>query len=277
MTHYIHIPNQFVTTADGVQIAYRDYGNPKGDTLLLFVHLAANLDNWRPELLDLLAEKHRIITFDYCGVGLSEGEQPLSIAQMAKDSLQFIDALQLDKVHLLGFSMGGFVVQELIPLAPKRFDKVVLAGTGLRGRKDIDRITPIADKHTLKAIFTFKDPKYYMFFNQNKNGKQKANEFLQSLKQRKENRDKPISWKSYRRQLKAITLWGKAPQADLSAIKQPTLVVNGDNDVMVRTEHSYTLAKNIPNSKLIIYPDAGHGAAFQEYTSFANEVLNFLK
>jgi len=77
--------------------------------------------------------------------------------------------------------------------------------------------------------------------------------------------------------IKAITLWGKAPQADLSAIKQPTLVVNGDNDVMVRTEHSYTLAKNIPNSKLIIYPDAGHGAAFQEYTSFANEVLNFLK
>jgi len=54
-------------------------------------------------------------------------------------------------------------------------------------------------------------------------------------------------------------------------------VVNGDNDVMVHTEHSYTLAKNIPNSKLIIYPDAGHGAAFQEYTSFANEVLNFLK
>jgi len=178
MTHYIHIPNQFVTTADGVQIAYRDYGNPNGDTLLLFVHLAANLDNWRPELLDLLAEKHRIITFDYRGVGLSEGEQPLSIAQMAKDSLQFIDALQLDKVHLLGFSMGGFVVQELIPLAPKRFDKVVLAGTGLRGGKDIDRIIPIADKYTLKAILTFKDPKYYMFFNQNKNGKQKANEFL---------------------------------------------------------------------------------------------------
>ena len=116
-----------------------------------------------------------------------------------------------------------------------------------------------------------------MFFNQNKNGKRKANEFLLSLKQRKEGKDKSISWKSYRRQLKAITLWGKAPQADLSAIKQPTLVVNGDNDVMVRTEHSYTLAKNIPNSKLIIYPDAGHGVAFQKYTSFANEVLNFLK
>ena len=98
-----------------------------------------------------------------------------------------------------------------------------------------------------------------------------------SLKQRKEQRDKSISWKSYRRQLKAITLWGNEPQADLSVIPQPTLVVNGDNDTIVRTEHSYTLAKNIPNSKLIIYPDAGHGAAFQEYKSFASEVINFLK
>ena len=87
MNSYSNILNKFITTADDIQIAYRDYGNPNGDTLLLFVHLAANLDNWRPELLDLLAEKHRIITFDYCGVGLSEGEQPLSIAQMAKDSL----------------------------------------------------------------------------------------------------------------------------------------------------------------------------------------------
>ena len=277
MEKYIHTPNLFVTTADGVRVAYRDYGKKEGMPIVMFVHLAANLDNWRPELLDLLAQEFRVIVFDYRGVGLSEGKQPLSIAQMAKDSLQFIDALHLDKAHLLGFSMGGFVVQELIPLAPERFEKIVLSGTGLRGGKDINKITPIVDKHTLKAIFTFKDPKFYMFFNQNENGKQKAKEFLLSLKQRKEQRDKSISWKGYRRQLKAITLWGNEPQADLSIISQPTLVVNGDNDTIVRTEHSYTLAKNIPNSKLIIYPDAGHGAAFQEYKSFANEVINFLK
>lgn len=96
-------------------------------------------------------------------------------------------------------------------------------------------------------------------------------------KERKNEKSKGISWKSYRRQLSAIEHWGKQPLADLSQIQQPTLVVNGDNDIIVPTEHSYTLAKEISNAKLVIYPDAGHGAIFQEYEKFANEVIQFFK
>lgn len=276
MKKYSNTPNRFVTAEDGTRFAYREYGKQGGTPIVCFVHLAANMDNWRPELLDLLAQNHRIITFDYKGVGLSSGEQPLTIEQMAKDSLLFIKALKLEKVNILSISMGGYVAQELVFLAPDLVDKLILTGTGIRGGRAVKDIRKIADKHTLRGVLTFKDPKFYMFFNQNKNGKQEANEFISSLKARKNEKSKRISWKSYRRQLSAIEHWGKQPMADLSQIKQPTLVVNGDNDIIVPTEHSYTLAKEIPNAKLVIYPDAGHGAIFQEYEKFANEVINFL-
>lgn len=277
MEKYTQTPNRFVKIDDGTQIAYRDYGEKEGIPLVCFVHLAANMDNWRPELLDILAENHRIITFDYQGVGLSGGEQPLTIRKMAEDSLEFIKALNLNKINILSLSMGGYVAQELVNIAPNLVEKLILTGTGIRGGRGIKDIRKIADWHTLKGIFTLKDPKFSMFFNSNKEGKRHATEFIESLKNRKNNKDKGISWKSYRRQLTAIEHWGNQQKMDLSQITQPTLVANGDNDIIVPTEHSYTLAKEIPNAKLIIYQNAGHGAIFQEYEDFAQKVIQFLK
>ncbi|WP_218619238.1 alpha/beta fold hydrolase [Paenibacillus sp. P46E] len=96
------------------------------------------------------------------------------------------------------------------------------------------------------------------------------------IKERKAARDKMISIKGYRRQLKAIHEWGMAEPADLSGITQPTLVVNGDNDRMVPTLNSYDMVQRIPNSKLIIYKDSGHGGIFQNHDEFVKSVLAFL-
>lgn len=277
MKKYFDTENLLITTSTDKQFAYRDFGKNTEIPIVCFIHLAGNMDNWRPELLDILAQNHRIITFDYQGVGLSGGEQPLTIREMAEDSLEFIKALNFNKIHILSLSMGGYVAQELVEIAPQIVEKLILTGTGVRGGKHISDIRKIVDKHTLKGIFTLKDPKFYMFFNQDKNGKRHASEFLKSLKIRRKNKDKSISWKSYRRQLSAIEHWGNQPTANLSKITQPTLIVNGDNDTIVPTEHSYTLAKEIPNNQLIIYKNAGHGAIFQEYKDFAEKVLNFLK
>lgn len=277
MKKYIDAENQCITTPTGKKFAYRDFGKNTKIPLVCFIHLAGNMDNWSPELLDILAQQHRIITFDYQGIGLSGGEQPLTIRQMAEDSLEFIKALNLSKIHILSLSMGGYVAQELVEIAPQIVDKLILTGTGIRGGKHISDIRKIVDKHTLKGIFTLKDPKFYMFFNQNKEGKCHATEFLKSLKIRVKNRDKSVSWKSYRRQLTAIEHFGNQLFADLSKITQPTLIANGDNDTIVPTEHSYTLANQIPNSQLIIYKNAGHGAIFQEYKDFAEKVIQFLK
>ena len=128
----------------------------------------------------------------------------------------------------------------------------------------------------MRAIFTLTDVKTYLFFTNTSNGKRKAKEFLARIKERKHDRDKMISLKGYRTQLKAINDWGKSKPADLSKISQPTLVVNGDEDRMVPTENSYDLVQRLPNSKLVIYKDAGHGSIFQYHEEFTKEVLAFL-
>jgi pimeloyl-ACP methyl ester carboxylesterase len=80
---------------------------------------------------------------------------------------------------------------------------------------------------------------------------------------------------AYRRAILAGT--GPAAPHDLGKIRQPVLVANGDNDVMVASEHSADMARRLPNAKLVIYPDSGHGGVFQYHQQFVPEVLEFLE
>ena len=99
---------------------------------------------------------------------------------------------------------------------------------------------------------------------------------MQRINERTENRDKEISISAYRAQLKALKKWGSQQPADLSGIQHPVLVANGDHDRMVPTVNSYDLAKRLPNSSPIIYPDAGHGGVFQFHQDFVKQTLTFL-
>ena len=128
----------------------------------------------------------------------------------------------------------------------------------------------------MRGLFSFKDAKTYLFFNRNKNGKKSAKEFLSRLNERKEDRDKSMGIGNFQRQLKAIHSWGKQRPQDLSVIRQPVLVANGDNDRMVPSSNTHDLAKRIPNSEIIIYKDAGHGGIFQYHDEFVKSVLAFL-
>ncbi|GEP24182.1 alpha/beta fold hydrolase [Lentilactobacillus diolivorans] len=273
---YQTAPNLTIQAEDGTVFSYRELGEHRGLPVVLFVHLAGNLDNWDPRVVDGVAKDHWVIAFDNKGVGLSSGTVPDSIEQMARDALSFIHALGLTKIDVLSFSMGAMIAQELVALEPQLVRKLILAGTGPRGGHGIENVTKISDWDFARSVVTFKDVKTYLFFTRTKNGKQKAKEFLIRLKERQENRDKSISLKAYRTQLKAIHSWGIAKPADLSRIKQPTLIANGDNDRMVPTPNSYDLEKRIPDSQLIIYPDAGHGGIFQNYDKFVKSATTFL-
>lgn len=273
---YIHQPNLTITADNGVQYAYREMGEKKGVPVVFFTHLSANLDNWDPRIVDGIAENHWVITFDNKGVGLSGGKVPGTIQEMAVDALAFIRTLGLEQIDILAFSMGGMIAQELIAIEPKRVRKLILAGSGPRGGEGIENVSKVTNMDMLRAIFTLKDIKTYLFFTRTENGKQHAKAFLTRIKERKVGRDRSISMKGYLTQLKAIHQWGIAKPADLSKITQPTLVVNGDNDRMVPTLNSYDLAKRIPNSQLMIYKDAGHGGLFQNHMEFVNSVKKFL-
>ena len=273
---YIHAPNKSIRTANGITYVYRELGEKIGIPIVFFTHLSANLDNWDPRIIDGIAKQHWVITFDNTGVGLSSGQVPGTIKEMAEDAIDFIKALGFKQIDILSFSMGGMIAQELLELEPTLIRKVILTGTGPRGGKGIENVTKISNQDLVRAIFTLKDVKTYLFFTRTSNGKKKAKEFLARIKERKQNRDKMISLKGYNTQLKAINRWGKSTPADLSKIKQPILVVNGEADRMVPTENSYDLVQRLPNSKLVIYKDAGHGAIFQYHEEFTKEVLAFL-
>lgn len=273
---YIHAPNKSIRTANGITYVYRELGEKIGIPIVFFTHLSANLDNWDPRIIDGIAKQHWVITFDNTGVGLSSGQVPGTIKEMAEDAIDFIKALGFKQIDILSFSMGGMIAQELLELEPTLIRKVILTGTGPRGGKGIENVTKISNQDLVRAIFTLKDVKTYLFFTRTSNSKKKAKEFLARIKERKHNRDKMISLKGYYTQLKAINRWGKSTPADLSKIKQPILVVNGEADRMVPTENSYDLVQRLPNSKLVIYKDAGHGAIFQYHEEFTKEVLAFL-
>ena len=273
---YIHAPNKSIRTANGITYVYRELGGKIGIPIVFFTHLSANLDNWDPRIIDGIAKQHWVITFDNTGVGLSSGQVPGTIKEMAEDAIDFIKALGFKQIDIQSFSMGGMIAQELLELEPTLIRKVILTGTGPRGGKGIENVTKISNQDLVRAIFTLKDVKTYLFFTRTLNGKRKAKEFLARIKERKHNRDKMISLKGYLTQLKAINRWGKSTPADLSKIKQPILVVNGEADRMVPTENSYDLVQRLLNSKLVIYKDAGHGAIFQYHEEFTKEVLAFL-
>jgi len=272
---YAKAPARTVTTG-GVTYAYRELGPKHGIPVIFFVHLAANLDNWDPLIIDPIAKEHRVIAFDNRGVGASSGQVPDSIEAMADDAYAFITALGLDKVDIFAFSMGGMIAQDLVLKHPELVRKLVLTGTGPRGGKDMDKVVGTTYWDILRATLTRSDPKEFLFFNRNATGKSAAKAFVNRLKERTLDRDKPISTKGFRTQLKAIQRYGRSTPSDLSTITQPTLIANGDNDQMVPSVLSEDLHRRITGSELIIYPDSGHGGIFQFHDTFAPVAVQFL-
>lgn len=261
---YLTTKNQYITV-DGNKIVYRELSKGKSKLpLLMLVHLAATLDNWDPKLLDLIAEKHHVIVVDLPG--------------MAEQTIDFVKALGYDKINLLGLSMGGMITQEIIRIKPDLVNRLILAGTGPRGGKEVDKVTGKTFNYMVKAGLERIDPKRYIFYNHDEQGKIEALKVLGRMGMRtKEFADKDMSVPGFLTQLKAIKRWGKDSQDDLTFITQPTLIVNGDKDMQVPTENSYDMHEKIKDSKLIIYPNAGHGSIFQYAEEFSKEVIAFLE
>ena len=262
--------------ADGVDYAYRELGPKAGVPVIFLVHLAGTLDNWDPGVVDGIAARHRVITFDNRGVGASTGKTPDTIEAMAKDAVTFIRALGFDQVDLHGFSMGGMIAQVISRDEPELVRKLILTGTGPAGGKGIKEVVWVAQLDTLRGLLSRQDPKQFLFFTRTANGKRAGKEFLARLQERTADRDTPITIKSYFAQLKACRRWGKEEPHDLSLVHQPVLLVNGDHDRMLPTPNTLDMARRLPNNELVIYPDAGHAGIFQFHKQFVEKAVEFL-
>jgi pimeloyl-ACP methyl ester carboxylesterase len=275
MTSWTDVPTRRLS-AGGVEFAYRQLGPDTGVPVVFLTHLAAVLDNWDPRVVDGIAAKHPVITFDNRGVGASTGSTPATIEEMARDAVTFIRALGLDQVDLFGFSMGGMIAQVIAQQEPQLVRKMILAGTGPAGGQGIDKVTRITYLDTARALLTRQDPKQFLFFTRTANGRRAGKEFLARLEERTSDRDKAISVGSFRAQLKAIHRWGQQKPADLAGIHQPVLVMNGESDKMVPSKNTVDLDRRLPDSQLVLYPDAGHGGVFQFHDDFVKRALEFL-
>src|SRR3954469_22058784 len=275
MQSFEHAPTKTIDV-DGTTFAYRELGPSTGVPVVFLTPLAAVLDNWDPRVVDGIAARHRVITFDNRGVGASGGSTPATIEQMASDAVAFIRALGFDQVDLFGFSMGGMIAQVIAQQEPQLVRRMIIAGTGPAGGDGIEKVTRIAYVDTARGLLTHQDPKQFLFFTRTPNGRRAGKEFLARLEERTDDRDQAISVGSFRAQLKAIHRWGRQQPADLSSIHQPVLVLNGERDRMVPTKNTVDLDRRLPNSQLVVYPDAGHGGVFQFHEDFVKRALEFL-
>jgi pimeloyl-ACP methyl ester carboxylesterase len=275
MTTWKETPTRTVDVG-GVKFAYRELGTRSDVPVVFLHHLTAVLDDWDPRIIDGIAAHHRVIAFDNRGVGGTGSSVPHTVEQMGADAIAFIRALGLERVDLFGFSLGGGVAQMVALQAPELVRRMILAGTGPRGGGGIDQITKIAVIAYLKAGLTLSDPRNFLFFPRTAEGKRAASDYFNRLKERTHNRDKRISMQARIAQLKAIRHAGQSEPDDLSLITQPVFVANGDHDLMVASSHSADMARRLPNAKLKIYPNSGHGGVFQHHRSFVPDALQFL-
>jgi len=279
LTTYTHqtAPTQYIE-AKGIRFAYRRFGKAGGTPLVLNQHFTGTMDHWDPAVTDGLAQEREVILFNNAGVSSSSGDVPRTCQSMGADAIGFIKALGLAKVDALGFSIGGFVAQEITLQAPDLVRKLVLVGTGPRGGQDMGALTPQAQQ-IFGASY---DPPDHLWlavhFTSSKGSQAAGHEFLKRLRLRTKGRDPKVNEKVAPAQIEAIGNWG-APQKSfdyLKAIKQPTLIVNGSQDVIIYTVNSFILQQNLPNAQLILYPDANHGSQYQYPELFVRHVSLFL-
>jgi pimeloyl-ACP methyl ester carboxylesterase len=277
-TAYTDASTQRVTAENGIDYAYRDVGD--GDLpLVLLQHFRGNLDYWDPVLVDALAAERRVVSFDNVGVGATTGSTPHSIEAMAHGAIAFLEAMNFQRVDLLGFSMGSFIAQEIALIRPDLLRRVVLASSAPQGAAGMHGWAPEVIG-AVGAPETTSEGYLSVFFaptdTSREAGQQAAGRVFGA---RTTDRDEPTTWQTRQAQYDAVCAWGIPNHSLLqrvAAIELPVFVANGDSDPMILPRYSHLLAGLLPDARLKVYPDSAHGFLFQHHSEFAADVNAFL-
>ena len=279
MTRHSHqtAPTQFAE-ANGIRFAYRRFGAASGVPLVFFQHFMGNLDEHDPALTDAFATDREVILFNNTGVASSTGTTPDTIEQAAHDAATFVDALGLETVDLLAHSMGGIIAQQLALDRPELVRRLVLVGTAPRGGVGLGSMPPETRALFFKTYEHQEEMWLPILFAPSESSQAAGHAYLARMMARKD-RDTDVSMETVQAQATAIAAYGAQKDetyAHLRDLHQPTLVANGDNDIIIPTINSYLLQQHLPNAQLILYPDANHGAHHQYPKLFVQHTKLFL-
>ena len=265
----------------GVRLAY--YTRGSGPALLMNMGSGSTMSEWDPALLDRLARHHRLVIYDYRGLGRSSRIRPagLTIARLADDAAGLLDRLRIDRADVLGWSLGGFVAQQIAIRHPEKVRHLILAATNPGGSRT--RLGPLwaqridSDPHAtdLEQLSTN--------FPRSPAGRRAARTFLHRLERAADTGAIPddflVPRSGYEAQLGAEDRWlrSDATYDALARVHAPTLVADGTLDVLTPPVNSRVIAARIPGARLSLHPRAGHAFLFQNRGRFAAELTSFVE
>jgi len=268
------VPTRFVET-EGIRFAYRRFGKAGTVPLLFLEYFNSNMDGWDPTVTNSLAEDHEVILFDNAGIGASGGETPDTVLEMTKDCAAFCRALGLNAIHIVGFSLGGMIAQQLALDHPPLVQRLILLGTGPRGGEGMTFTELSAEEQADSEAFLLG-----AFFSPSESSQSAGREYMKRLDLRTNDRDLAVSKHSAEAQLAAISEWGTIPTtgrySTLKKITHRTLIVCGNKDIVVAPINALILAEHLPNALLVVYSDSSHGAQYQHAKLFLEHVKLFL-
>jgi pimeloyl-ACP methyl ester carboxylesterase len=257
-----------------IDIAYKTFG--RGDPILLISGSGNVMDVWPTHFLKELASNHTVVIFDNRGVGnTTVGTRPFSIAQFANDTVGLLDALDIQRTDVLGFSMASFIAQQLTLIHPERVNRLVLYGASCGGHESIPQtqevtriISDLVNNRSqdAEAFLSVTFPPEWI----------RANPNLETFPKTKE----IILFTTLVKQFKAVEDWlsrnwsGVCNQ--LQNISIPTLIITGVEDVAVPAANSLILVQKIPSAWLVQIKGAGHGLMYQYPEEFSEIVKTFL-
>ncbi len=267
------------TTVDDIEVEYKILSNNNthgdhGNKALMFIAgLRVTMDMWHPIILSELAQSnYTVIVYNNRGTGNSDlGIKDYSISQLANDASCLLDALGIEKAHVIGWSMGSYIAEELALVHPNKVNTLILYGSGPGGEKAIPSSPELMEtlskvsgtpEEQARQILSFFFPQSWL---------QENPDIINQFPLLKSS----VSAESTQKQAQAIVGWNGIYNTP-SQIVQPTLVLVGTEDTITTPKAALTLVEKIPLVSLVQIKDAGHGWMYQYPEKFSKIVQTFL-
>ncbi|MEW1960676.1 alpha/beta fold hydrolase [Kineococcus sp. NPDC059986] len=227
--------------------------------------------------MDALAQDRPVVALGYRGVGGSGGRVAPTVEAMGTDVVAAVAALGLERIDLLGISMGGMVAQAVLANAPELVERAVLTSSGPQGGPGLHRLRRAMVRGTATALLRRTDPRVPLFFTSTPGGRVAAREFLARQRAPRVDRDPAAGPAVLRAQTAAVARWRRRPPPGRSPFEGPVWIVHGDGDRLVPPANAVALHRLLPQADVTVFPDSGHGVVFQHHLAVADRAREFLR